>query len=122
MTFEPFSLRKYLFIMTLTVSIKQCEKVNLFKPNTPMRQRHRFVSHSPYCPVVRLNGPRAYIRTPLYSNILFEDCVLNILTKINRKNKHNLKKAVELVWANQYLEVNLWNIVYMRQKFTDFAG
>ncbi len=22
---------------------------------------HRFVSHSPYCPVVRLNGPRAYI-------------------------------------------------------------
>ncbi len=45
------------------------------------------------------------IRKSVYSNILFEDCVLNNLTKINRKNKHNLKKAVELVWANQYLEV-----------------
>ncbi len=32
-----------------------------------MRQRHRFVSHSPYYPVVRLNGPSAYIRTPLYN-------------------------------------------------------
>ncbi len=34
-----------------------------------MRQRHRFVSHSPYCPVVRLNGPRACIRTPLYLHL-----------------------------------------------------
>ncbi len=66
MTFKPFSLDKYLFIMTLTVSTEQFEKANLFKPNTPQRQKHRFVSHSPYCPVVRLDGPRAYIRTPLY--------------------------------------------------------
>ncbi len=67
MAFNPFSPEKYLFIMTLTVSIEQFEKVNLFKQSTPQRQTHRFVSHSPYCPVVRLNGPRAYIRTPLYS-------------------------------------------------------
>ncbi len=66
MTFKAFSPHKFLFIMTLTVSIKQCEKMNLFNQYTPKRQKHRFVSHSPYCPVVRLNGPRAYIRTPLY--------------------------------------------------------
>ncbi len=35
MTFKRFSPHKYLFIMTLTVSIKQCEKVNIYKPNTP---------------------------------------------------------------------------------------
>ncbi len=66
MTIKAFSPHRYLFKITLTVGIKQCEKVNLFKLNTPKRQKHRFVSHSPYCPVVRLNGPRAYIRTPLY--------------------------------------------------------
>ncbi len=66
MTFKPFSPDRYLFIMTLTVSIEQCETVNLFKPNTPQRQMHRFFSHSPYNPVVSLNGPSAYIRTPLY--------------------------------------------------------
>ncbi len=66
MTFKPFSPHKYLFIMTLTISIEQFEKVDLFKPNTPQRQKHRFVSHAPYCPVARLNGPRAYIRTSLY--------------------------------------------------------
>ncbi len=66
MTFKAFSPEKYLFVMTLTGSIQQFKKVRLFKPNTPQRQMHRFVSHSPYCPVVRLNGPRAYIRTPLY--------------------------------------------------------
>ncbi len=66
MTFKPFLPGKYLFIMTLTVRIKQCEKVNSFKPKTPQGQTHRFESHSPYCPVARLNGPRAYIRTPLY--------------------------------------------------------
>ncbi len=70
MTFKPFSPDRYLFIKTLTVSIEQCEKVNLFKPNTPQRQMHRFLPHSPYCPVVNLNGPRAYIRTPLYVNDL----------------------------------------------------
>ncbi len=69
MNFKAFSPHKYLFIITLTVSIKQCEKVNLFKPNTPQRQKHSFVSNSPYCPVVRLNGPRAYIRTPLYAHL-----------------------------------------------------
>ncbi len=58
MAFKPFSPDKYLFIKTLTVSIEQCEKVNLFKPSTPQRQKHRFVSHS--------HEPRAYIRTPLY--------------------------------------------------------
>ncbi len=67
MNFKAFSPHKYLFIMTLTASIKWCEKVNLFKPNTPQRQKDRFVSHSPYYPVVRLNAPRAYIRTPLKS-------------------------------------------------------
>ncbi len=65
MTFEPFSPEKYLF--TMAVSIEQCEKVNLFKPSTHQRQKHRFMSHSPYCPVVRLNGLRAYIRTLLYT-------------------------------------------------------
>ncbi len=70
MTFKVFLPHKYLFIMTLTVGITQCKKVNLFKPNTPKRQKHRFVSHSPYCPVVRLNGPRAYIRTPLYVAVI----------------------------------------------------
>ncbi len=69
MTFKPFSPEKYLFVMTLAVSIEPLKKVNLFKPNTPQRQKRRFVSHSPYCPVVRLNGPRAYIRTPLYCTI-----------------------------------------------------
>ncbi len=62
-TFKPFSPEMYLFAMTLTVSIEQREKENLFRPNTP--QRHRFMSHSPYCHVVRLNGPSAYICTPL---------------------------------------------------------
>ncbi len=66
MTFKPFSPNKYLFIMTLAVSIELCEKVNLFKPNTPQRQTHRFKSRSPYCPAASLNGPRAYIRIPLY--------------------------------------------------------
>ncbi len=66
MTFKPLSPEKHLFVMTLAVSIEPFKKVNLFKPNTPQSQKHRFVSHSPYCPVVRLNGPRAYIRTPLY--------------------------------------------------------
>ncbi len=71
MTLKAFSLHKYLFILTLTVSIKQCKKVNLFKPNTPKRQKHRFVSHSPYYHIVRLNGPRPYIRKPrYYENIL----------------------------------------------------
>ncbi len=69
MIFKPFSPKKYLFIMTLTVSIEKFEKVNLFRPNTPQRQTQRFVSHSPYCPVHRLNGPRAYIRTPLYMSL-----------------------------------------------------
>ncbi len=66
MNFKPFSPETYLFIMTLRVSIEQCEKLYLLKPNRPQRQKHRFMSHSPYCPVARLNGPRAYIRTPLY--------------------------------------------------------
>ncbi len=65
MTFKPFSPEKYLFTMTLTVSIEQREKVNLFRPNIPQKQKHRFMSLSPYCHVVRLNGPSAYIRTPL---------------------------------------------------------
>ncbi len=47
MTSKPYSPDKYLFVMTLTVRIKKCEKVNVFKPNTPQRQKHRFVSHSP---------------------------------------------------------------------------
>ncbi len=33
MTFKAFSPHTYLFIVTLTFSIKQREKVNLFKPN-----------------------------------------------------------------------------------------
>ncbi len=33
--------------MTLTIRIKQCEKVDVFKPNTPQRQKHRFMSYSP---------------------------------------------------------------------------
>ncbi len=81
MTFKVFSPHKYLFIMTLTVSIKQCDKVNLFKPNTPKRQKHRFVSHSPYCPVVRLNGPRAYIRIPLYFYIVLRMVNFSFFTK-----------------------------------------
>ncbi len=74
MTLKPFSPEKYFFIMTLTVSIEQFEKVNLFKPNTRQSQKHRFVSHSLYCPVVRLNGPRAYIRTPLYIPTQIKHC------------------------------------------------
>ncbi len=72
--------------MTLTVSIEQLKKVNLFKPNAPQRQKHRFVSHSPYCPVVRLNGPRAYIRTPLYYKV----GPLNMRQSTNQKNYENL--------------------------------
>ncbi len=58
MTLNPFSPEKYLFVMTLTVRIKQCEKVNLFKSNTIQMLKHRFMPHSPYYPT-------AYIRTPL---------------------------------------------------------
>ncbi len=68
MTLKPFSLAKYPFIMTLTVGIEQCEKVNLFKPNTPQNQTRRFKSHAPLRHVARLNEPRAYIQTPLYSD------------------------------------------------------
>ncbi len=39
MTFKAFLPAKYLFIKTLTVSIEQFQKVNLFKPNTPQRQK-----------------------------------------------------------------------------------
>ncbi len=82
MTFKPFSPEEYLFIMTLVASIEQFKKVNLFKPNTPQRQKHRFVSHSPYCPVVRLNGPMAYIRTPLYIiNEIKEHMLSDVLHK-----------------------------------------
>ncbi len=80
MTVKTFSPHKYLFIMTLTVSIKQCEKANLFKPNTPKRQKHRFVSHSSYCPVVRLKGLRAYIRILLYVD---DTCVVIERNKVD---------------------------------------
>ncbi len=48
-----------------------------------MGQRNRFVSHSPYCPVVRLNGPRAYIRTPLYDGNELEDDKFSISNEKN---------------------------------------
>ncbi len=66
MTFKTFYPDKYLFVISLTVSIDQCEKVNLFNPNTPQGQTHRVKSHTPYCPAARLHGPRVYIRTSLY--------------------------------------------------------
>ncbi len=62
MTSKPYSHDKYLFIMTLTVRIKKYEKVNEFKPNTPQRQKHRFMSHSPQGQVNNFG----YITLPSY--------------------------------------------------------